>query len=191
MEPIEAATQRKMLKPLETPRHFSEFSDISAPWRHVAFQPMNWKKWTSVAASTALARRYPVLWTATLFAAVPVLLRSASSLVERRLLLALGEVEIECAPFIASAAFVPGVVGFLKYGSRGHILAYALWLVTFLSAAVLGIVMFEAFSPPREWSGSLVLPALVVKHCFFGAVVGAIVLRIPWYRRRIGRRASR
>ena len=152
---------------------------------------MNWKKWTSVAASTATARRYPVLWTATLFAAVPVLLRSASSLVERRLLLALGDAEFECAPFIASAAFVPGVIGFLKYGSRGHVLAYALWVVTFLSVAVLGIVMFEAFSPPREWSGSLALPALIVKHCFIGIVAGAAMLRIPWYRRRIGRGAPR
>lgn len=138
-----------------------------------------------------MTRRYPVLWTATLFAAVPVLLRSASSLVERRLLLALGDVEIECAPFIASAAFLPGVVGFLKYGSRGHVLAYALWVATFLSAAVLGIVMFEAFSPPGEWSGSLALPVLVVKHCFIGVAVGAVVLWMPWYRRRIGRGASR
>jgi hypothetical protein len=152
---------------------------------------MNWNKWTSVAASTAMARRYPVLWTATLFAAVPVLLRSASSLVERRLLLALGDVEIECAPFIASAAFIPGVVGFLKYGSRGHVLAYVLWVVTFLSATVLGIVMFEAFSPPEEWSGSLALPALVVEHCFVGIVAGAAVQLIPWYRRRIGWGAPR
>jgi hypothetical protein len=146
---------------------------------------MNWKKWIHTAASIAMARRYPVPWTAALFAAVPVLLRSASSLVEGGFLLDLGDMDIPCAPFIGSAGFAPGVIGFLKYGSRDHLLAYILWLVTFLSVAVLGIVMFEAFSPPREWSGSLALPRLIAESCCVGVMVGAALGRTPSYRRRI------
>jgi hypothetical protein len=147
---------------------------------------MNGKKLIFAAASTALARRYPTLWTAALFATIPVLLRSGSSLAQGALLMAVGKLDVESAPFIASTAFVPGVVGILKYGSRGHVLAYTLWVATFLSVAVLGIVMFEAFSPPREWSGSLALPGLVVMHCCIGTALGAVVLQLPWYRRRIG-----
>src|ERR1700754_3493257 len=108
---------------------------------------MNRKKWISGAMSVATARRYPALWTAVTFAGVPVLLRCGSSLAEGALLLVLGQVSIEAVPLMAIAAFVPGMVGFLKYGSRSHVLAYALWVATFLSVAVLGIVMFEAFSP--------------------------------------------
>jgi hypothetical protein len=152
---------------------------------------MNWKKWISTAASTAMARRYPVMWTATLFAAVPVLLRSASSWVEGGFLLDLGDVDIPSAPFIGSAGFAPGVIGFLKYSSRDHALAYALWILTFISFAAVGIVMFEAFSPPREWSGSLALPGLVAGSCSVGALVGAVVLRTPWYQRQIGNGRSR
>jgi hypothetical protein len=148
---------------------------------------MNWKKWMLATVSTVMARRYPVLWTAAFFAAIPALLRSASTLSGGVLLLVLGRSEVESAPLIALAAFAPGAIGVLKYGSRAHVLACMLWVATFLSVAVLGIVMFEAFSPPWQWSGSFTLPGLVVGSCGVGVMGGAIVLQAPWYRRRTGR----
>jgi hypothetical protein len=125
------------------------------------------------------------------FGTVPLLMRSASSLVEGGFSLQFGLANVAAEPFIGSAAFVPGAIGFLKYSSRDHVLAYGLWVVTFLSVAIVGIVMLEAFSPPREWSGSLELPGLIIRNCCAGASVGAIILRIRWYRRRIGRVAGR
>jgi hypothetical protein len=152
---------------------------------------MNLKKWLFAAASTAMARRYPVWWTALIFAVIPLLLRSASSLGEGGLSLQLGGLVIPSSPFIGSVAFASGLTGLVKYGSSEHVLAYGLWVVTFLCVAIVGIVMFEAFSPPREWSGSLALPALIVTSCGAGALVGAIVLRIRRYRRRIGHLGAR
>jgi hypothetical protein len=173
------------------PPIFSDFSDISSPSLSVVSRSMTWKKWIIAAASMAMARRFPVLWTAMFFGAVPLLMRSASSLVAGGLSLQWGATNFAAEPFIGSAAFVPGAIGFLKYSSRDHVLAYGLWVVTFLSVAIVGIVMLEAFSPPREWSGSLALPGLIICNCCAGALVGGFVLRIRWYRRRIGRVAGR
>ena len=132
-------------------------------------------------------KSYPVLGTAVLFAAFPVLARMGSSYVEGQLLMDTVCRGVRSMPVMALVVFLPSVVGFLKYASRSHLLAYALWVATYLSVAVLGIVMFEAFSPPRQWSGSLMLPSLVVLNCAAGILVGASVVRMPWLRRRFGR----
>lgn len=152
---------------------------------------MNGNKWTSAAVSAVTARSYPKLWTAVLFAAVPVLLRAGSSLLEGALLLCVGRSGFESAVLIAVVAFVAGVVGLVKHGSRQHVLAYVLWLATFLSVAVLGILMFEAFSPPQEWSGSLALPRLIVFSCCGGVLAGLAIRQVPWYRRRFGTDAAK
>jgi len=134
---------------------------------------MNGKNWLLAAVSATLTRRYPAPWTALLFAALPVLLRFGSAQVGGSLLLCVGDEGVRCAPFIGAAAFLASLIGFLKYGSRGDALAYGLWVVTFLSVAVLGIVMFEAFSAPEQWSGSLALPGIVVLGSGAGIAVGA------------------
>jgi hypothetical protein len=135
---------------------------------------MNWKKKpVFTAISVACAKRYPPLWTAVLFAVLPVLLRVGSSYGNGTLLFTFAGMGVRAVPFMEVAVFLASLVGFLKYGSHGHVLAYALWVVTFLSVAVLGIVMFEAFSPPWEWSGSLLLPAVVALSCCAGMMSGA------------------
>jgi hypothetical protein len=135
---------------------------------------MNWKKkFVLTAVSAVSAKRYPVPWTAVLFAVLPVFLRVGSSYGNGTLLFTFAGMGVRAVPFMEAAVFLASLVGFLKYGSRGHVLAYALWVVTFLSVAVLGIVMFEAFSQPWEWSGSLLLPGGVVLSCCAGMMSGA------------------
>jgi hypothetical protein len=146
---------------------------------------MNAKKWILVVVSAAIARRYPVLWTAVLFAAVPVLLRAGSSPVGGVLLLPVGDAGIRCVPVIGAAVFVSSLLGLLKYGSRDELLAYVLWVVTFVSAAVLGIVMVEAFGPPRQWSGSLRLPGVVLLHCCAGTMLGVAIRAASLTSRRL------
>jgi hypothetical protein len=148
---------------------------------------MNWKKKpVFTAISVACAKRYPPLWTAVLFAVLPVLLRVGSSYGNGTLLFTFADTGVRTVPFIEAAVFVSGLVGFLKYGSHEHVLAYALWVAAFLSVAVLGIVMFEAFSPLGEWSGSLLLPGVVALSCGAGMVSGAGI-RIACSRRDIAR----
>jgi hypothetical protein len=137
------------------------------------------------AVSATAARRYPVLWTAVLFAVIPVLLRAGSSPVAGVLRLTVGDVGVRCVPFIGAAVFVSSLVGFLKYGSRNELLAYALWMLTFVSTAVLGIVMLEAFSPPRQWSGSLLLPGVVVLHSCAGTMLGAVIRIASFSNRKL------
>ncbi|PTR33832.1 hypothetical protein C8J98_10217 [Luteibacter sp. OK325] len=127
------------------------------------------------AVSAAMVRRYPAPWTALTFAAVPVLLRCVSSHVGGALLLCVGHDGFRSTLVVGAAVFALSFVGFLKYSSRAELLAYALWVVTFLSVAVLGIVMFEAFGPPEQWSGSLSLPAMVVMSCCAGVISGAVL----------------
>lgn len=141
--------------------------------RPLVFRPMIWKKSMIAAVSAALVRRYPAPWTALVFAAVPVLLRCVSLHVEGALLLCVGHDGYRSTPVVGAAVFALSVVGFLKYSSRAEFLAYVLWLATFLSVAVLGIVMFEAFGPPEQWSGSLSLPAWVALSCCAGVISGA------------------
>lgn len=138
------------------------------------------------AVSAATARRYPVLWTAVLFAAMPVLLRAASSPIAGVLLLTVGEAAIRCVPLLGASVFLSSLVGFLKYGSLDEVLAYTLWVVTFVSTAVLGIVMLEAFSPPRQWSGSLLLPGVVLLHCCAGMMLGVCIRVASLSRRKPG-----
>jgi hypothetical protein len=136
---------------------------------------MIWKKSMIAAVSAAMVRRYPAPWTALTFAAVPVLLRCVSSHVGGALLLCVGHDGFRSTVVVGAAVFALSFVGFLKYSSRAELLAYALWLVTFLSVAVLGIVMFEAFGPPEQWSGSLSLPAMVLLSCCAGVLSGAAI----------------
>lgn len=139
---------------------------------------MNGKNWLLAAVSASMTRRYPAPWTALLFATLPVLLRFGSAQVGGSLLLCVGDEGVRCAPVIGAAAFLASVIGFLKYASRGEALAYGLWVVTFLSVAVLGIVMFEAFSAPEQWSGSLMLPGIVVLGSGAGMVFGACLVAL-------------
>jgi hypothetical protein len=134
---------------------------------------MIWKKSMTAAVPVAMARRYPAPWTALLFAAVPVLLRCVSSYDEGALLLCVGHDGFRSGPIVGTVVFALSFFGFLRYGSRAELLAYVLWVVTFLSVAVLGIVMFEAFGPPEQWSGSLSLPAMIVLSCSAGVISGA------------------
>lgn len=138
------------------------------------------------AVSATTARRYPVLWTAVFFALIPVLLRAGSSPVGGVLRLTIGDSGVRCVPFIGAAVFVSSLFGFIKYGSRAELLAYALWVVTFISTAVLGIVMLEAFSPPGQWSGSLLLPGVVVLHSCAGTMLG-VVIRVARHTSRLMR----
>jgi hypothetical protein len=146
---------------------------------------MNGKKWIFAAFSAATARRYPVLWTAVLFATVPVLLRAGSSPVGGVLMLTVGHTGLRCVPFMGVAVFVSSLVGLLKYGSRDELLAYVLWVVTFVSAAVLGIVMVEAFGSPRQWSGSLRLPGVVLLHYCAGTMLGLVIRAASLTNRRL------
>ncbi|WP_213947650.1 hypothetical protein [Luteibacter sp. dw_328] len=136
---------------------------------------MIWKKSMIAAVSAALVRRYPAPWTALMFAVVPVLLRCVSSYDGGALLVCVGHDGFRSAPAVGAVVFALSFVGFLKYSSLTDLLAYALWLVTFLSVAILGIVMFEAFGPPEQWSGSLSLPATVVLSCCAGVISGALL----------------
>jgi hypothetical protein len=147
---------------------------------------MRGKKWIATAVTVVGARHYPVLRAAVLFAMLPVLARMGSSYVEGELLLNTGHTGVRSMPVMSMAVFLPSLVGFVKYASRSHVLAYALWLTTYLSVAVLGIVMFEAFSPPHQWSGSLFLPGLVVVNCCSGTIGGAGLMWMASVRRRTG-----
>jgi hypothetical protein len=135
---------------------------------------MIWKKSMIAAVSAALVRRYPAPWTAPMFAAVPVLLRCVSSYDGGSLLLCVGHDGFRSSPIVGAAVFALSFVGFLKYSSRTEFLAYVLWLATFLSVTLLGIVMFEAFGPPEQWSGSLSLPATVLLGSSAGVTAGAL-----------------
>lgn len=147
--------------------------------------PMNGKNWILAAVSAALVRRYPAPWTALMFAAVPVLLRCVSFYAEGALLLCVGHDGFRSTPVVGAAVFALSFVGFLKYGSRTELLAFALWLLTFLSVTVLGIVMFEAFGPPAQWSGSLSLPSMVALTCGTGVLAGAALRTVLFCSRRI------
>jgi hypothetical protein len=148
---------------------------------------MDLTKLTCRAFAAAHAKGYPVLWTAVLSGVLPVLVRAASFYRDGVLLFTLGGVPFRAAPVMAIAAFLPAVMGFLKYASRGQLLAYALWLATLLSVDLLGIVLFEAFSPLHQWSGSLFLPGVVALACAAGMVLGAVVRGTTWIWRRFGR----
>jgi len=145
---------------------------------------MIWKKSMTAAISVAMMRRYPAPWTALLFAVVPVLLRCVSSYDEGALLLCVGHDGFRSGPIVGAAVFALSFVGFLRYGSRAEVLAYVLWVVTFLSVAVLGIVLFEAFAPPEQWSGSLSLPATVAMSCAAGVLSGGALKLLLFCRSR-------
>lgn len=119
-----------------------------------------------------------------LLAVVPVLLRAGSAPTGGVLFLTVGSWGIRCVPLMGAAVLVSSFVGFLKYGSRADLPAYGLWVLTFVSVAILGIVMFEAFSLPCQWSGSLQLPGVVLITCAAGTLAGAAVAGMRRYRCR-------